>query len=173
MTKRPLASSGKAEEFGHPARDLPLDLDGNMIAAAAVGVQPGGEHLRDHANRRAAAIDPAHEAGMHVALSVGQHLAHELGMNLGEIFTLPWRGRLKMRAHIGWNRLPDGPLANVLDVAEHVVQHAVSLRAKLGSSLSGSRVWLASASAALPGFAAWSIDGWQLRHSFSLKYFTC
>ncbi len=111
----------EAEELGDPARDLPLDLNGNVIAPAAIGVQSCGEHLRHHADRRAAAIDPAHETRMHIALRVRHHLAQKLGVHIGEVSANTRRGRLKVLPHSIRNRLPHRPLANVFDVAKHVV----------------------------------------------------
>ena len=161
----------EAEDLGYPARHLPLDLNRNMIAATAVGVQPRSEHLRDHANGCAAAIDPAHEAGMHIALSIGKHLAHELGMDVGEALALSWRRRLKVRAHSGWNRLPDRALANVLDKAEHVVQHAMSLGAEFAPfrRIGGIEALVRFRFSGFSGFPGVVDRGWQLRHSFSLR----
>ena len=69
---------------------------------------------------------------MHIALRIGQHLAHELAMNRGQFLALPRRRRAKARPDLVGNRLPDGPLADGLDIAQHLVQHAVRLRAEGG-----------------------------------------
>ena len=65
-------SSGKPNSSARPADDLALDLDRRVVAAAEIGVQPAGQHLGQHADRRAAAMHPAHEAGMQIAGGVGQ-----------------------------------------------------------------------------------------------------
>jgi len=80
----------KAEDRLHPARDLTLDLDGNLIAAAEIGVQSRRQHFRKHANGSAAAVDPAHETRMNVARREGQDVLHELLMDFGERRRLKW-----------------------------------------------------------------------------------
>ena len=121
---------GKSENALHPADNLALHFDGNVIASAEIGVQAGRQHLRQHADGRAAAMHPAHEAGMHVAGGVGQDIAHEFPVHGGQIGRRFGKIAAEPGAHLIGNRLPDGTLADVLDVVEHVVQHAVRLAAK-------------------------------------------
>ena len=67
------AGSGrKAEHLARPFDDLALDLDRHMVAPAAIGIQPGRQHLGKHADCRAAAMHPAHEAGMKIADRIGR-----------------------------------------------------------------------------------------------------
>ena len=61
----------KVEGLRHPAGNLFLDSDGDMIAAAAIRIHPCRKHLGDHANRRAGALSPAHEHGMDIACGEG------------------------------------------------------------------------------------------------------
>ena len=85
VTKMPLAPCGKAEHLAHPFDDLPFDLDRHVIASAEIGVEPGRQHLRQHADRRAAAMHPAHEARMHVAGRIGHDEIGEFPVDLAEI----------------------------------------------------------------------------------------
>ncbi len=73
----------QAGQLGHPANDLSLHLDRRLVAAAEIGVQPAGQHLGEHADGRAAAVDPAHEPWVQVARAGRQHLLHEVLMDLG------------------------------------------------------------------------------------------
>ena len=50
VTKTPLAPGGKPNIVRVHCDDLALDLDRHMIAAAEIGVQSGGQHLRQHAD---------------------------------------------------------------------------------------------------------------------------
>ena len=83
--KEPGRARGEAEPGFGPLGDLPLDFDGRMIAAPAIGIQARGQHVREHAHRGAAAMDPAHETGMHVAGGVGQHVAKKILVDPGKI----------------------------------------------------------------------------------------
>ena len=85
VTNIPLAPSGKPNIWRDPFDDLPLDLDRNVIAPAEIGVQPGRQHFREHADRRAAAMHPAHEAGMNVAGRIGRDEIGELAIDVGEL----------------------------------------------------------------------------------------
>ena len=67
----------KIQSLRQPERDLALDIDGDMVAAAAIGIEPRGEHFGDHADRRAAAMHPAHEQRMGIAVGIGQHRIRE------------------------------------------------------------------------------------------------
>ncbi len=84
VTNSPAAVSGKPKIACIQQRDLTLDLDGNLIAAAEIGVQSRGQHFRQHAYGSAAAVDPAHETGMNIARRERQDVVHELLMNFGE-----------------------------------------------------------------------------------------
>ena len=130
VTKRPLAVSGKAEELAHPDQDLALDLDGHVIASAEIGIEPRGQHLRQHAHRRAAAMDPAHEAGMGIAGGERHYVRHESPMGLGEARRRMRQRLTKASPRLLGNWLPDRPRLDALEVVEDVVQHAMALSAE-------------------------------------------
>ena len=81
VTNKPLASAESRTARRTQASDLALDLDGRLVAAAEIGVEAAGQHLGQHADHRAAALDPAHEAGMHVAAGIGQDVVHEFAVH--------------------------------------------------------------------------------------------
>ena len=120
---------GKFEQLAQPVCNLPLDLDRHVIAAAKIGVQAGGQHLRQHAGHIAAAMHPTHEAGMGIAGGVRENMTHELVMHGGEIARPGRHDVAKARALCVRNRLPHRALADILDVVENIVEHAVALRA--------------------------------------------
>ncbi len=68
---------GKTEHLAHPLHDLALDLDRNLVAPAQVGIEAGGQHLGQHADGIAAAVHPAHEAGVAITDGIGQDVIHE------------------------------------------------------------------------------------------------
>ena len=129
VTNSPLALAGKFEQLAQPVHNLPFDFDRHVIAAAEIGVEAGGEHLRQHARHVAAAMHPAHEAGMHIAGGEGENVAHELVMHGGEIGRPGRDGRMEAGAHAVGDRLPHRAFADILDVIENIVEHPVPLRA--------------------------------------------
>jgi len=58
---------GKTEQLPDPIQYLALHNDRHVVAAAEIGVEPRGEHLRQHSNNCSAAMHPAHECRMEVA----------------------------------------------------------------------------------------------------------
>ena len=78
-------AAGIAERLGHPLRYLLFDLEADVIAPAAIHVQACGNHLGDHADRRACPMDPAHEAGVQIAGGVGDDVAPEIVQHLAKI----------------------------------------------------------------------------------------
>ncbi len=121
---------GKTEQLAHPLGDLPLHLDGNVIAAAEIGVEAGGQHLRQHADGIAAAMNPAHEARDARCRWHRAARAHELVMHVCQRGGLGGNLGAKTGAHIVGDRLPDRALADVLDIVEDVIKHPVSIRAE-------------------------------------------
>ena len=87
-------------------------------------------------------MNPSHETGVHIAGSEGQDIAHEFRMNGGEIGRgvgkiagkiagkIPGKLVAEPRPYFVGNGLPDRTLADVFDVIDHVVEHAVRLGAK-------------------------------------------
>jgi hypothetical protein len=69
---------------------------------------------------------------MHIAGGERENVAHELVMHGGEIGRPGRDGRLKPRAHAVGDRLPHRAFADILDVIENIVEHAMSLRASAG-----------------------------------------
>ena len=127
MTNSPLAVLGKFEQLAQPVHDLPLDFDRHVVAAAEIGVETGGEHLRQHAGHAAAAMHPAHEAGVHIAGGERENVAHEFVVHGGKTGRSARDVRLEAGAHAVRDRLPHRALADVLDVIENIVEHPVPL----------------------------------------------
>ena len=119
----------KAEHLARPLDDLALDLDRHMVAPAAIGIQPGRQHLPEHADCRAAAMHPAHEAGMKIAGRVGRDEIAEFAVDVFQFGRLKRQALAKPCANRVRDRLPERTLANRRDVIEHVVEHAVPERA--------------------------------------------
>ena len=114
---------------------LVFDLQRNLVAAAYIGVQSGGQHLRQHAYGSSAALYPTQKTWMGIARSEGQNRAHELCVDLRQ-----WRGLggkvfPKARANFVRDHLPYGKFAHGFHVPEHVVEHLVGLLAKAGPIL--------------------------------------
>ncbi len=120
----------KTKGLRHPQRDLPLHVERDMVAAAAVGVQPGRQHLADHADRRPRALHPAHEQRMRVADREGLDVAVEFGQRGCEIPAFERKRAAKEGFRLVAGRTPDGTLAHIANVVDHRVQRAMSLRAK-------------------------------------------
>ncbi len=120
-----------AQRLGHPKRDLLLDLDADVVAAAAIHVQSGGGHFGEHADRRARAVHPAHESRMQIAGRVGHDVVANLGERVREFFFSarqrlgePLPRRLRRRP-------PDRIVPDGLDMSDQVVQKRVRLRPEL------------------------------------------
>ncbi|MEY9590127.1 hypothetical protein ABIA06_002418 [Bradyrhizobium yuanmingense] len=126
---------GKEEQAAHPVDDLALHLDRHVVASAEIGVEAGREHLREHADGGAAAMHPAHEAGMDVAGRIGRNMLGEFAIDLREVARLARHVRPEGRAHVIGNRPPDGARPNVGNAVDRLVQHAVGQRAKLAPVL--------------------------------------
>ena len=77
-------------------------------------------------------MHPTHEAGMGIAHCIGQNVSHEGVMHRRQIIGLCRQCFAKPGAHILRNRLPHRPLADMLQIVEHIIEHAMSLRAQLG-----------------------------------------
>ena len=128
--EEPARCRGKTEEGAHPEGHLVFDLQRNLIAATHICVQPGGQHLCQHAHRSSAALYPAQKTGVGIARREGQNRAHKLCVDLREWPGLGGKWFSKMRPHLVRDRLPNGIFAHGFHVLEHVVEHAVGLRAK-------------------------------------------
>jgi hypothetical protein len=122
----------EAEERTHPVRDLALDFERNLIAAPDICVQAGGQHLRQHSDRTATALHPAHEAGVGISASERQNGAQEFLVDFRQRGGCLRQLLAKAGAHLFGNWLPDGAFADGFDEAQHVVEHAVSLLAEGG-----------------------------------------
>jgi hypothetical protein len=122
---------GESEQGSCPLGDLPLDLDGRMIAAPAIGVEARGQHVREHAHGAAPAMNPAHESRMHVPGGVGHHVAKKILVDPGKIRWMNGPSAAQVGARGRIHGLPHRAGANMFDVVEHVVEHAVPLPAKV------------------------------------------
>ena len=125
--EQPACRAGKFEQLTQPVHDLPLNFDRHVVAAAEIGVEAGGEHLRQHAGHAAAAMHPAHEAGVHIAGGERENVAHEFVVHGGKTGRSARDVRLEAGAHAVRNRFPHRALADVLDVIENIVEHPVPL----------------------------------------------
>ena len=106
-------------------RYLLFDIEADVIAPAAIHVQACGNHLGDHADRRACPVDPAHEAGVQIAGGVGDDVAPEIVQHLAKIVPRARQGLPEPVARRRRRRLPDGPLPDCLDMRDHIVQHGM------------------------------------------------
>ena len=127
----------KAEQFAHPPDHLPLHLDGNLIAPSQVGVQPGCQHLCQHADRRPATVHPSHKAGMRVARGIRQNLAHERVVKERQIGWLLGQRLTECGTHRRRSGLPDRPLPDMLGVVQNIVEHTMCLRPECRANPTG------------------------------------
>ena len=121
---------GEAEGLRHPPRDLALDVDGDVIAPAAIGVHPRGEHFGDHAGRRPRALHPAHEHRMGVAGGVGQNEALEVPEHGGQFAALGGEVARKARPRLVGGGRPDRTLPHRAQIIDHGVERAMALCAE-------------------------------------------
>src|ERR1017187_8637049 len=77
-------------------------------------------------------MHPSHESGMHVAHRIRQNLPHKAAMKRREIRRFPRQGLPECLTRGAGNGLPDGPLADMFRVVQHVVEHAMCLSPKTG-----------------------------------------
>ena len=112
-----------------------------MIATTEIGVQSSGQHLRQYADDIAAAMHPSHEAGMNIAGRIGRDEIRIFAIDLAELAAFTRNLGAKPRANLIGDRTPDRLLANIGDGVDHVIEHAMSLRAH-SSQFDGSSVSL-------------------------------
>jgi hypothetical protein len=91
-----------------------------------MSVHTGGEHLGQHAGRRAGAHDPAPETGVNVARGVGEHIAPERLIDLRQRRALERNGLIQTRPDLGRNGAPRWSFADRLLVVEHIDDHLSS-----------------------------------------------
>ncbi len=125
----------EAEKLPHPTDNLPLDFYRDLISAATVCVQACSQHLGEHPNRSSTALNPPHEARVSVTHGKRQHGVHELSMYGRERRGTPGNVVEEAGPDIVRDLLPHGTAANLLQVIEHVVDHAMALSAELGPIL--------------------------------------
>jgi hypothetical protein len=100
----------KAEPLPHPIDDTLFDVNGAVIASAAIGVHGGCRHFGEHAARCAGAVDPAPEPRMRVAGAIRQDQFAKLGSNLMNAARLArWRLR-QVPLHAVRHRRPNRPV---------------------------------------------------------------
>src|SRR5271169_1001029 len=128
--KDPAGLARKAEHRARPFNDLTLDFNWNVIAAAEIGVQSGRQHFRKHADGGAAAMHPSHEARMDIPGRIGRDEFGKLLIDLAEIGRLARKLGAKPRADLIRNRTPDRAFADRSDIVDHVIEHAMTLRAE-------------------------------------------
>ena len=98
-----------------------------MVTSAEIGVQAAGQHLGQHARRRSATLHPSHETRMHVAARIRQDMRHEFAVHLIQWRRRAWHRSPEVIAYSLGHGLPDRARANMSDVVEHVIEHAVGL----------------------------------------------
>src|SRR4029077_13473424 len=133
--EEPACLSREVEHRARPLDDLAFNFDRDVIAAAEIGVEPGSEHLRQHADRGATAVHPSHEAWMDVAGRVRRDEIGELPVDIAEIGRLSRKLGAKAYANLVRYRTPYRTFADVGDVIDHVIEHAMTLRTKLVPAL--------------------------------------
>jgi hypothetical protein len=115
----------KSEQLPAPLDDLALDVDGAMVAPAAVRVHGRRDQLGEHAAGRPGAVHPAPKTRVRVAGRVGQdQLLH---VKAGTLEALPLdRKRFveRLPARIGY-RLPHRSLPDRAQVVNGVVEQPV------------------------------------------------
>jgi len=78
------------------------------------GVEAGGQHLAQHADRRAGTVHPTHEEGMRVARDVGLDVAPEVRKDVRQIARLARQRAVEAGTHCLGRRLPDRPVLDRL-----------------------------------------------------------
>ncbi len=121
----PAGAQRKPEHLARPSDDLALHFHRHVIAPAEIGVQSARQHFGQHTHRRAAAMHPAHETGMHIARRIRHDVIGELLIGVFQFGRLARQGGTKMRARRVGNGLPHRALADMFDVIDHVVEHAM------------------------------------------------
>src|SRR5579864_514270 len=80
-------------------------------------------------------MHPSHEAGMDIACRIRRDEIGELPVDIGEIGWLTGKRGAKSRANLVRDRTPHRTLADLGDVVDHVIEHAMTLRTKLAPVL--------------------------------------
>src|SRR5205085_4117577 len=86
-------------------------------------------HLSQHADGRAAAMHPSHETRVNIAGCIRDDEVGEFPIYFVEIGRLTWKVVAKTCANAIRYRLPDRALPDVGDVVDHIIEHAMTLRA--------------------------------------------
>ena len=121
--EQPLRALGKAEPAPDPQADLLLQGDAHMVAPAAVHVQPGGQHLRQGPNRRAAPLHPAHESRMAIAPGIGHHGLKIVRIDLLHRDRRSERRRAEGGPHRVRHGLPHRSVRQTLQLVHQIVDH--------------------------------------------------
>src|SRR5450755_1989187 len=77
-------------------------------------------------------MHPSHEGRMHVANRIGKNQILKVLIDGGNIVRLERRRGAELGPHVGRYRSPGWTLANILQVIEHIVQHEMPERPRLG-----------------------------------------
>ena len=125
--ENPRGVVGKAEGLRHPSADLALDVERDVIASAAIGVEAGGEHLGHHASRTSRTLNPAHEHRVPVAHREGHDVALKFLSGTGELLALARLRAAKECTRLVARRTPYRPLAKVANIVDHRVERPMRL----------------------------------------------
>ena len=119
-----------ADHLGGPGHHLAFDQHGGVIAAADVGVEAGGDHFGQHSHHIAAAMDPAHEARVGVAGDVSDQ-AFDVLIDFSGFGGCERERKVQRIAHFGGHFTPGGDVAEIAQVIDHIVHHAMAEGADL------------------------------------------
>jgi hypothetical protein len=114
-----------------PGDHLALNLDGGMVAAAAIHRKNPGEQFRQIAGRIAAAVHPTHHGGMLVGAAVRQDEPGKILVQGGQGGATRRQRRTQFGTQIGRHVPPHRPRTHARHPVDHVIQHAVAERANL------------------------------------------
>src|SRR5687767_11367989 len=129
---------------------LPLEVRGDLMPSAGVGVDDRRRQLGQRAARAAGAIDPSPEPGMHIAPGVGQHRLPESSPASFEPDTLPGERTPEIGAHGFGHRLPHRSLPQGPLPLEQLVEDPVAMFAELVPGLRVERFFAGGHDAELP-----------------------
>ena len=117
----------EAERLRHPSADLALDVERDVIASAAIGVEAARQHFGDHAGRGSGALNPAHEHRMPIAHREGRDIAPELLERAVDILAFSRRGAAKKSVRLLARGAPNRRVAEPANIVDHRIERAMGL----------------------------------------------
>jgi hypothetical protein len=120
----------KLKPARHPVDDAFFDVNAAVIAAAAIGVECGRSHFREHAAGRSSAVNPAPEARMGVAGAKRQDQFAQIGADLMHVLRKARRRFGQALLHRFRHGRPHRTVSGVLQSRDQRVQQRMSLAAE-------------------------------------------